>query len=208
MESKSNRFLVGLIFIIIGVYFLADNFLHFKVMDMTLFIAGGACLLLYWTKKQTWSLIVGIIMCALGMFKAGIFSGTTIFLAAVFLTPGIIFMVRYFTDRCSSHLIMGPIFTLFGLFILLSSLPFFKNYVMVLFFACMAVSFLIIYILGRREMGKWPLFPMAIFAVFAFTVYIGKSPVSLFFDIIPSVIPVIFIILGIFIILKAIFKKK
>ena len=208
MTSKPNRFLIGLIFIIMGVYFLADNVFDFKIMDTTLLIAGGACLLLYWTKKQTWSLIVGIILCALGLFKAGIFSGVTIFLAIIFLIPGIIFMVRYFVSRSSALLVMGPIFTFFGLFILLLDIAVFDGYGMVTFFVCMALAFLIIYILGKNEMGKWPLFPTGIFLIFALAVYIGKSPISLFFDVIPSVVPILFIVLGVFIIAKAIFKKN
>ncbi len=208
MASKSNRLLIGLIFIIIGVYFLANDVFNFKLMDTTLFIAGGACLLLYWTKKQTWSFVAGIILCALGLFKAGVFSGITIFLAVIFLIPGIIFLGRYFANRSTTLLVMGPIFIFFGLFILLIDLNVFKGYGMTVFFVCMALAFLIMYILGKNEMGKWPLFPAFIFLIFAFAVYIGKSPISLFFNIIPSIVPILFIALGIFIIAKAVFKKN
>lgn len=208
MESKSNKMLIGLICIIFGIYFIANEYFDIKMGDAVLFVLGGALLLLYRTKRKIWALVFGIIMYSLWVFRVFPYFGMTALSAMIFMIPGIIFMVLYFSKRRSSFLITGSVLSWFGVFIIFIGIPSFDGLSGAIFFICMGMSFFTMYLLNRNEIGKWPLFIAIVLIIFGIMVYLGRSPFSLFFGFIPSIIPLIFVIAGIFIILKTIISKK
>jgi hypothetical protein len=71
----------------------------------------------------------------------------------------------------------------------------------------MGMAFLNIYMINYKEIGKWPIFPAVILIVFGFMIYSGKSPIKLLFGVVPSIIPVVLIVIGIVFILKSVIKR-
>lgn len=207
MESKSNKFLVGLICIIVGIFFVANEYFDFKMGDAFLFILGGAFLLLYHTKRKIWSLVMGIMVYAILIFRAFPNFGGSILVAMIFIVPGIIFMVLYFYNRRNSFLITGSIFAWFGVFIFLTAVPSLDGMGGAVFFITMGMAFFTMYLVNRKEIGKWPLFPAILLIIFGFTTYYGTSPFKFIFKL-PSIIPIIFILLGLAIIIKTAISKK
>lgn len=207
MELKSNKFLIGLICIIVGIYFVANEYFDFKMGDAFLFIWGGAFLLLYHTKRKIWSLVIGIMVYAILIFRAFPNFGGSILVAMIFIIPGIIFMVLYFSNRKNSFLIIGSIFTWFGVFIFLTGVPSLDGMGGAVFFITMGMAFFTMYLLNRKEIGKWPLFLAILLVILGFISYYGTSPFKFIFRL-PSIIPIIFIILGIVIIIKTAISKK
>lgn len=207
MESKSNKLLIGIILIILGIYFISNHYFNFKMGETILFILGGSLLLLYHTKQKVWALITGIILCALWVFKAFPELGGNILAAVIFLIPGIIFMILYFSKYRNSFLVTGAIFIWFGIFIVLSGIHILGISSGGIFFICMGLSFFTMYLLNRYEMGKWTLILSIILIFFGITVYIG-SPFKIIFNMIPAILPIAFIAIGIIIIVKALAHRK
>lgn len=207
MESKSNRFLIGLIFIILGVYFVSDQYFNIKMGDALIFILGGALLLLYHTKHKIWALVSGMIVYSILLFKIFPYMGGNIFMAFIFIIPGIIFMTLYFSKYKNPFLVTGSIFIWLGIFIVLLGIPVFRGKGASIFFICMGIAFLTIYFINRWEMGKWTLILSVLMLAFGVMLYFG-SPFRIVFDIIPSIIPIAFIGIGIIIILKSTIAKK
>ncbi len=205
MQSKSNKFLLGLIFVLLGSFFILKEYFSFKTSDTILFILGGALLLLYRTKRKVWSLVFGIIMFTLWIFRVFPNLGGNLLLSSIFMIPGVIFMVLYFSKHINAFLITGSIFVWFAIFIFLI---FFNGIHGEMFFICMGMSFFTMYLINRNEMGKWPLFPATILIVFGILLYNGKSPFGFIFKTIPSITPILLIIIGLIIIVKAFIVKK
>jgi hypothetical protein len=207
MEAKSNKFLIGLICIILGAYFLVNQYFGFKLGDTVLFVWSGAFLLLYHTKRKVWSLVIGSMTLAIWGFRNFPNLGANVIVAAIFIIPGIIFMTLYFSRRKSAFLITGSMLAWLGVFSVLAGIPKFEGLAGSIFFICMGMAFLTIYMVNHREIGKWPIFPAVISIVFGFMVYSGKSPVKLFFGVVPSIIPIILIIMGVVLVIKSVIKR-
>lgn len=207
MEAKSNKFLIGLICMILGAYFLVNQYFGFKLGDTVLFVWSGAFLLLYHTKRKVWSLVIGMITLAIWVLRCFPYLGANVLSAAIFIIPGIIFMTLYFSRRKSAFLITGSILSWFGLFIVLAGIPKLDGLAGSLFFICMGLAFLNIYIIDYKEIGKWPIIPAVVLMLLGFMIYSGKS-LRLFFGVLPSIIPIILIIIGLVIIIKSLIGKN
>lgn len=207
MEAKSNKLLIGIILIILGIYFVANSYFNFRMGETVLFVLGGALLLLYHTKRKVWALISGVMIYTVWIFKTFPHLSGNIFAAAIFLIPGIIFMILYFSKYRNSFLVTGSIFTWFGIFMVLGAVPGLRISTGALFFICMGLSFFTMYLLNRYSMGKWTLILSIILIFLGISTYIG-SPFRIVFNIIPSVVPIILIAVGIIIIIKAVSGRK
>lgn len=207
MESKSNKFLIGLICIILGIYFISSQYFSLKMGNTVMFVLAGALILLYHTKRKAWALVLGVIIYVLWMFKMFPHLGGSILMAMVFLVPGITFLVLYFSKYRNPFLVIGSIFTWFGIFIFLTCIPKLNINGSAIFFICMGAAFLTMYLINKYEMGKWTIIFSIILMMLGIMRLFG-SPFNIIFKTIPSVMPIILIGLGIIIIAKTFLNKK
>ena len=169
-----------------------------------LFVAT-ALLLLYYTKKKTWALVTGMtigFLGILGVFPRVYINAGTIIAPMVFIIPGSIFMILYFSKRMIGFLIPGCILIWFGTFVglVVSGLA---GGMMVpsIFFGSIGAAFITMYILGYPRIGKWPLIPGGILLAFGFMFFMGFS-VGVIIRFAPRIIPIAFIVIGFLLFLK------
>lgn len=205
MNEKKNQILIGIILVVVGLYSLIAQWIHLPFIRMrnlpVLFVAT-ALLLLYYTKRQTWALVVGMTLGffgILGVFPSGYFNAGTFIAPMVFIIPGLIFMTLYFSKKIIGFLIPGSILLWFGIFIGLILTGMARGMMVpAVFFGSLGAAFITMYILGYPRIGKWPLIPGGILLAFGFMFFMGFS-VGFIVRFAPIVIPIALIVIGILI---------
>ncbi|NLL70995.1 MAG: hypothetical protein GX238_07685 [Epulopiscium sp.] len=206
MKDNRNQSLIGVILVLIGMYLLANRVFGIDILPfqglMWLFV-GGALLLLYNTKRKTWALVLGSLFILVGLL--GNLSSTSldpsIIASLVFIIPGIVFMVLYRQTRTPGFLIPGSILLWFGSFIFITIFPIPNVIQGGLFFLFIGMSFVMMYLLGKDMIGKWPLIPASILIGFGGVILLTSS-LRVAIRFFPYIIPVILIGIGVWIIVQ------
>jgi hypothetical protein len=208
MENKKNQLLIGVILVVIGIYTLLNRWISlpfWNLEQMWLLIAGGALLFLYHTKQKVWALIVGSIFVFCGALRlvSPIFMHNISLTAPmIFMIPGFVFIILYFANGVIGFLIPGSILIWFGIFIGLVTNGWVNGILVpISLFGNMGMAFMTMYILGRTRIGKWPLIPGMILLGFSLFLFTGFSAGTIF-RIASSLVPIILIGLGIWIVFK------
>jgi len=163
MNKRNNIILIGIILLLVGLVSVMQGFFHFHVRDITVTAAGLAFLLLYRTKRRSWSLLLGVYLFCFGLIgMVGQIAPASLSLRLVgamfFVAPGLIFLVMYRNKGTRGLLIPACILIWFGAFLLLSGMPGLGRFATPLFFACIGGGFLTAYGVGRSFMGKYSLY--------------------------------------------------
>lgn len=200
MEFKSNQFLIGIILLSFGVITLLKNLFHINYLPISLLIVGFSFLMLYITKKKSWSLIIGVYSLCFGIANLlGTFGITSINdslgIIVFFGVPGIIFLVLFLDKNKRGLLMPSSIFIWMTIYIITSK--FYINSNSSLFFLCMSMAFLMAYFLGKDFLGKWT-FYISMF-LFIMSVYISMKGK---FILNPWLSPTLIIIIGLILITK------
>ena len=208
MNDKKNQALIGVILVVVGLYSLLSQWVDLpfiKMRNLPVLFVATALLLLYYTKRKTWALVTGMtigFLGIIGVFPRVYINAGTIIAPMVFIIPGSIFMILYFSKRMTGFLIPASILIWFGIFIglLVSGLAT-GMMAPTLFFGSMGVAFITMYILGYPGIGKWPLIPGGILLAFGFMFFMGFS-VGFILRFAPRIIPIAFIVIGFLLCLK------
>ena len=210
MNSRSNQILIGVIAILLGIFVFLQRYLRIDYSAITVAAAGFAFLLLYRTKGKSWSLCLGVYMLGFGMI--GIFRGLLtgyvfehLISILFFLSPGVIFMVLYYSKGKRGLLVPGCLLIWFAFFLLSTMIPFLHSGAM--FFFCLGLAFLTIYVIGKDFIGKFPLYFGFAMEIMALLTLCAMSPVFALIHKAPIYAPIILICIGLFVILRAINKK-
>ncbi|HOQ16091.1 MAG TPA: hypothetical protein PLL17_08485 [Defluviitaleaceae bacterium] len=209
MSNRKNQILVGLIIVAMGLFTLFGQWISIPFIRKNnlfgLFIAT-TLLLLYCTKKKTWALVAGMFIgffSVLGIFPNVNFNTATFIAPMVFILPGFIFIILYYSKYNIGFLIPGSILMWFGIFIFLVTSGLMRGMMIpVAWFGSLGAAFLSMYLLGRHKIGKWPLIPGGILLGMAFLLFAGAS-LGFIFRLGPKLIPVTLIIIGLFIVIKS-----
>jgi len=163
MGSRSNQLLLGIIILLIGLLALFRPTFSFSVSAMMFTICGLAFLLLYRTKRKSWSLVLGGYLAYIGImgfvqpyvrFNEAINIIGTLF----FIVPSILFLVLYY-DKDKRGLLMPSMLMLcFGVFLFTKDLDIFRAHGMLLFLLCMGAAFVLTFLLGRGYSRRFTLF--------------------------------------------------
>jgi len=154
---RSNKILIGVVLVLIGLFSLVTHFLHINYGLLTLFVVGVALILLYRTKRKKWSLVAGgyVIYFALafavhGTALAGIFPSAVA--AMFFIVPGIIFLALWFDTRKKGLLLPGSLLAWIGVCaIICSAAHLHAAGVFTAFLICLGLGFITAHILGRTK---------------------------------------------------------
>lgn len=165
MENKKNQLLLGFIICIIGFSTIFFNTSRLKVnlADLLLLGIGAACLLLYMTKKKSWSLIVGSYLFYFGAYRllsillGGRLSGN-IFAAMFFIVPGLIFFVLYYDKNKYGLVVPASLLLWFGLYIFVMGVPLFSGIGVPSFFIFMGMGFMTTRVVSRGSVEKWAVY--------------------------------------------------
>ncbi|NLJ88858.1 MAG: hypothetical protein GX327_08850 [Epulopiscium sp.] len=208
MSNRKNQVLIGIIIVVIGLFAFISEWINIPFIRkdnlFALFVAT-ALLLLYYTKKKPWALVVGMIIGffgVLGIFPSLYFNTGTFIAPMIFIMPGIIFFILYYSKNNIGFLIPGSILIWFGIFIFLVVSGLTRGIMIpTVFFGSLGAAFLSIYIFGRHKTGKWPLIPGGILLGLGFLIFAGVS-VGFIFGLGPKLIPVTLIIVGLLIVVS------
>lgn len=207
MNDKKNQALVGVILVVVGLYSLLSQWVDLpfiKIKNLPVLFVATALLLLYYTKRKTWALVTGMLIGFLGIigvFPRSINAGTFI-VPMVFIIPGSIFIILYFSKRMIGFLIPGSILIWFGTFVGLTVSGLATGMMVpALFFGSIGAAFITMYILGHPGIGKWPLIPGCILLAFGFMFFMGFS-VRVVTRFAPRIIPIAFIVIGFLLFIK------
>lgn len=194
MGSKSNKILVCLILLLVGVLYLIQQYLN--ISSIIFLAVGVALLLLYKNKHVVWALIPSIYLLYLFVVemlsKMGLNTGIII-AAMFFIVPGIIFFICFVDKKRNLFITPACSFLFLGVYILISELTSISR--LNLFLCCMGISFILEYILSKGKFKKTRLYLGIIFSCI--------SILSLIF----KFLPVLFIGVVLLIILKCIDDK-
>ena len=163
MNRRNNLILIGIILLLVGVVSVMQGLFHFHYRDITVTAAGLAFLLLYRTKRQSWSLLLGMYLFCfglIGMVGQAVPQSLSLRLVAAmfFVAPGLIFLILYRHKGTRGLLIPACILLWFGAFLLLSGLPGLSRFLVPLFLASIGGAFLTAYGVGRNFMGRYSLY--------------------------------------------------
>lgn len=167
MDNKNNRVLLGVIILLLGIYSIVQKAIPVDYGSVTIVFFGLALLVLYKTKRKSWSLIFGVYIVYFGMvvllMKLGFEDLDTVLIGpAFFIVPGIIFLVLYLQKNKTALLFPGSALFWLGICLVLDNLnlSIFSNGG--LFPVCAGLAFLTTFFLGKSK--KW-LFYSAVFLI-------------------------------------------
>ena len=209
MNLKSNQILIGIILLIVGAAALFQNIHGFSLGNLSYLIAGGAFLLLYRTKRKYWSLMLGVLLSSIGVSRVlsaffGLYTSTA---AMFFLIPAIIFLVLYLDKNKQKMLLPGMVLLWFGIFLAVRNMAVFYALPFNLFFMCMGAAFFCVYFMGKGYIGRWPIYLGILLLLLGGILRIPFFPVLFIMVNIPVFISLAVICAGVYIIIKAFFKK-
>lgn len=210
MERKSSN-LLGIVLILVGVlvFLVNTNLLSGNAL---LILLGIGFLVIYFSRRYTWSLISGMIVIVVGATSMIDDMVSTRFDLAgfTFLTGmGIVFLILYYTKKITGFVFPGFILPAIGIYTLVSSM-----YVVEmswLFFLLVGLSFYGIYFAEFMKRGsRWPLIPGTILVAFSALLYlIMKNIIDIsFWNAIEHAWPALLIIAGILIIFNNVRHRK
>ncbi len=164
MNYKSNRTLAGLIVVAIALYFLLKG-TSFSLTPFILIFSGLVLVLLFWTKRQSWALVLGMYVLFSGLHSLisprlpGNVSNM-LFSSALWVVPGITFFMLYLLKNKRGLLVPSMLFTWFGIFYLLSGLGIFSTVISSggLLVICFGLAFVCAFFIGRDFSKKMSLY--------------------------------------------------
>lgn len=160
MILKSNKILIGVIIVLIGLLSIQRNFLAFDFGALTMTVIGLAFLLLYRQKKAVWSLFVGGYLSWMGLSKllawvGPVLSGPQMFAGMFFIVPGAIFMLLYFDKNKHGLLVPGCMLLWIGAgFVAAGLLKLDTRAAFGLVVMCAGFSFCTVYLIGRSYLSR------------------------------------------------------
>jgi hypothetical protein len=189
----------------------AFNLSYGKIAFFAVFsVCGFAFLLLYRTKRKSWSLILGanLVYIALITLPLGSFSlAAHLFPPMFFIVPSFIFLVLYFDKGKRGLLLPGSFFLAIGIFVFLMTIDFFKPAYGILFFALLGSAFVFARIAGKSFIGRWAEFLCVICFSIAIMQLLNLPRLDFILRYVPQAGSVLIIVASIVIILRAIRKK-
>ncbi len=212
MDSKKNMVLLGLIVVLIGLLSILINFTSISIIDLMLIAGGSALLLLYRTKRKSWSLIFGGYLAYFGFSQVlnnltnGFFS-EYLFIAMFFIVPALIFFTLYFDKNKKGLLIPASLLFWLGLYLMLRDIRF-LFFPGLNFFLYMGAAFFTIFMFAKNYMGKWPLYASVTLTGIGVLNIFKNLTLGIFspgFRIMGSVI---ITIIGVIIIIRAVIKNR
>ena len=164
MNSKANQIVLGIIILLVGLFFLAQKSLIHFTSFLFIFV-GVAFILLFLTKRKSWALVLGVYITWFSFIDLITrfidYHVTSSFLfASFFIATAMIFLVLYYTRNKTGLLIPASILFWFGIFTIItgiSVLPM-ANMPMLTFIICLAMAFFSAYFFGRGVVGRWALY--------------------------------------------------
>ncbi|MDR1687680.1 MAG: hypothetical protein LBS21_03600 [Clostridiales bacterium] len=214
MNIKGNQILLGIILLLVGVLTLFYNTFNLSYGKIAVFavlsVCGFAFLLLYRTKRKSWSLILGanLVYIALINFPLGAFSLASHLLPPMFfIVPSFIFLVLYFDKGKRGLLLPGSFFLAIGIFIFLTTFDFLAPAYGILFFSLIGASFVFARIIGKTFIGRWAEFLCVACFCIAILQLVNLPGLEFALRYAPQAGSVLIIAASIVIILRAIKKK-
>lgn len=197
MNSKSNKILLGIIVLLLGIVYVFHMFFDFELAPAFCIVMGFAFLLLYITKRRKWSLVPSIYLIYWGIanvLKEFNINFGNVVSAMFFIVPGIIFLILFFEKKRYFFIMPSSFLIWLGIFIMLLGI---WNYeIFRLLFACMGFAFLCAYILGIKIYSN-------------FKLYIGVFCIAIaFWGILKFIFPFLFISAGLFFIISYVRNKN
>ena len=117
-DNKYNNLFIGLIFVIMGVFYLLERYFGIELNFIVWIFLGGAFLLLYKTKRKMWALIPAFYLLYWGIINLSVFFGAdraNMILSMFFIVPSVIFLVMYFRNKKKYMLACSTVFMCVGL---------------------------------------------------------------------------------------------
>ena len=213
MGSRSNQLLLGIIILLIGLFALFRPTFSFSLSAIMFTLCGLAFLLLYRTKRKSWSLVLGGYLTYIGImnflqpyvqFNQALNIVGTLF----FIVPSILFLVLYY-DKGKRGLLMPAMLMLcFGVFLFTKDLAIFKAHSVMLFFLCMGMSFVLTFLLGRGYTQRFVLLIGLGLMAFGFLLFGGLSGLGAMFANMPQLLAILIILGSAAIIVHALRRGK
>jgi len=208
MNLKSNQILIGVILLLVGAFALFRQSFGVSFGDLPLIIAGGAFLLLYRTKRNSWPLIPGVILLYIGVVRSLPLLATHINTAAMFFViPGAIFLILFYDKNKRGLLLPGMLLLWFGIFLIVNGLPFAGALPFSVLPVCMGTALIMAYIYGKGSVRNWALYAGGMMFIFSGVATFGLQPVFAVMERLPAAVSAVLIIAGLFIIIKTMRKK-
>ncbi|MDR1066890.1 MAG: hypothetical protein LBL35_05605 [Clostridiales bacterium] len=164
MGSGRNGILIGVIVILVGVMAISGNLLRLDAGYLTLMCAGFALLLLYKTKKKSWSLIVGgyaLVFGILGLAsKLSGVSGGAFYMIGVgmlFIVPAMIYLILFCDKNKRALLAPGSFLLWIGMYVSSFAFAWFARYAAPMSLIYAGCAFFTVYLLdgaSERESAR------------------------------------------------------
>jgi len=212
MGSRINQLLLGVIMLLIGLFALFRPTVIFSFGAVMFTICGLAFVLLYHTKRKSWSLVLGGYLLYFGMMgfvqpyiridEAINFIGTMFF-----IVPSVIFLILYYDKDKRGLLLPSMLMMWFGIFLFTKDLAVFIAHGGLLFITCFGFAFMLTYLLGRGCVRRGVLFfGLALIAV-GFIFFGGLSAVGVMLRNLPQLLPIVLILASGAVIIRALRRR-
>jgi hypothetical protein len=176
MDSRKDQAALGLIILLIGVFIFMNGFFEFDFGNLSLIAAGFAFLLLFRTKRKSWSLLMGGYLLYFGVSSAFIDSTTGaavtermftfVTSSLLLLVTGVIMLILFYEKNKRGLLLPGALLIAISVNTFLSTvLLISEEYV---FYFVFAVFAYFVHRQGRYFLGPWLGLMAVIFAFIGF----------------------------------------
>ena len=154
MGSRQNQLLFGVIILLVGLYALFRPTFSFSVSALMFTISGLSFLLLYRTKRKSWSLVLGGYLTYIGIMKfvqpyVRLNEAFNIIGPLFFIVPSLLFLVLYYDKNKRGLLLPAMLMLCFGVFLFMKDLAIFRSHSGLLFLFCMGDAFVLKYLLSQ-----------------------------------------------------------
>jgi len=154
MNTRKNQLLLGVIIMLIGLIALFRPTVSFSFGAVMFSVCGLAFLLLYHTKRKSWSLVLGGYLTYIGLMgflQPHIKLNETLNIVGTmfFIVPALIFLILYYDKDKRGLLLPAMLMLCFGVFLFAKELALFAGSGGLLFMLCMGAAFVLTYLLGR-----------------------------------------------------------
>jgi len=212
MGSRSNQLLLGIIMLLIGLFALFRPTVSFSFSAVMFTVCGFAFVLLYHTKRKSWSLVLGGYLLYFGVmgFVQPLFRiGETInFVSTMFfIVPSVIFLILYYDKNKRGLLLPAMLMLWFGVFLFSKDLAVFLAHGGLLFMVCFGCAFVMTFLLGRGGVWRGTLFVGFVLIAAGFIFFGGLSIVFVLFGNLPQLLPILFILISGAVIIRALRRR-
>lgn len=210
MDSRKSQVLLGSLLLVFAISTILINLFDLRYDFLLKFMLGLALVFLYIAKGKIWALIIGCLIITsscldylhcFSELRRGISGGLFFFI------PGCLLIWLSRCKKQNGYMSLGCFAVWAGIYIMLTELPFFASIAGALFFFCIGLGCVSVYLARGMKSGSWMLFLGILNLIIGVFLIKGNPVAHVYFNVVTYAACGLLILVSIAIIIKGIKNK-